>query len=49
MIEDMDDIQYKVLKILTATINYGGRVTDKIDARFISTFVERFINEDLMD
>lgn len=29
-------------------INYGGRVTDDKDERFIRTFAKRFMNEDMV-
>jgi dynein heavy chain len=48
MIEDSDYIQYKVLEILAAKINYGGRVTDDKDERFIQTFVRKFLNPEML-
>eukprot|EP00341_Mesodinium_pulex_P001176 CAMPEP_0116895828 /NCGR_PEP_ID=MMETSP0467-20121206/5241_1 /TAXON_ID=283647 /ORGANISM="Mesodinium pulex, Strain SPMC105" /LENGTH=106 /DNA_ID=CAMNT_0004566727 /DNA_START=318 /DNA_END=640 /DNA_ORIENTATION=- len=36
-------------QILDAKINYGGRVTDDKDERFITTFIKQFINEELID
>jgi len=47
MIEESDELQYKVVRILASVINYGGRVTDDKDERFIKTLVKRFINADM--
>jgi len=44
MINDSDTIQYKVLRTYAAVLNYGGRVTDDKDERFIKTLVNRFLN-----
>jgi len=41
-------IQYKVVQFLLATINYGGRITDDKDERFIKSFVQIFINPDFI-
>jgi len=49
MIEEHDSIQYRVLNYMTAGINYGGRVTDQFDNKFITTFSKLFINEQIAE
>jgi len=41
-------VQYKVIRFLLATINYGGRITDDKDERFIKSFVTTFITPELV-
>jgi len=36
-------VPYKVLNILGAVINYGGRVTDYLDIRLIETILRTYI------
>lgn len=48
MIDEQDNLQFTVIRILAAVINYGGRVTDDKDERFIRTLVNRFLNPDMM-
>lgn len=48
MIDEQDSLQYTVIRILAAVINYGGRVTDDKDERFIRTLVNRFLNPEMM-
>lgn len=42
-LDDYDEIDYKVLNILGAEVNYGGRVTDDKDIRLIKCILERFV------
>jgi len=39
LLDDYDEIPFKVLNFLGAEINYGGRVTDDKDKRLISTIL----------
>jgi len=48
MIDEQDSLQYTVIRILAAVINYGGRVTDDKDERFIRTLVNRFLDPEMM-
>jgi len=48
MLEENDNPQYKVLRILTSVINYGGRVTDDKDERFIRTLIKRFLAPEMI-
>lgn len=48
MLEETNKVEFKVLRFNASVINYGGRVTDGKDERFISTFAKRFINEDMV-
>ena len=45
--QDTSVIPYKVLNILGAEVNYGGRVTDDKDSRLIKTILRNYINEDI--
>lgn len=48
---DQKDIQipYKVLKILGAEVNYGGRVTDDKDSRLIKTILSTYITSKIFN
>jgi len=46
LLEEYNDIPYKVLNFLGAEINYGGRVTDDKDVRLIKTILKLYINRD---
>jgi len=48
-IEDYDFVPFKVLNYIGAEVNYGGRVTDAIDKRLISTILERYINPGILE
>ena len=48
-IERYDVVPYKVLNILGAEINYGGRVTDSKDVRLIKTILETFIRPEILE
>jgi len=48
MLEETNKVEFKVLRFNASVINYGGRVTDDKDERFIMTFANRFINEAMM-
>lgn len=43
LLDDYNDIPYKVLNYLGAEINYGGRVTDDKDVRLIKTILTKYI------
>lgn len=47
-IEEYDLVPFKVLNIIGAEINYGGRVTDDKDVRLIKTILATFINENVL-
>ena len=47
--QDTPVIPYKVLNILGAEVNYGGRVTDDKDSRLIKTILRNYINEDIFN
>merc|ERR1719482_2534792 len=44
-LDNYADIPYKVLNFLGSKINYGGRVTDKMDKRLIDCIIKIFICE----
>lgn len=41
-------INFKVIQTITADINYGGRVTDKIDKRLINSLIQIFVCESVL-
>jgi dynein heavy chain len=41
-------VPYEVIRFLTSSINYGGRVTDAIDARTMDVIMKQFCNESLL-
>lgn len=45
LLDEYDEIPYKVLKFLGAEINYGGRVTDDKDVRLINNIIKVYICE----
>lgn len=48
LLDDYDNVPYKVINFLGAEINYGGRVTDDKDVRLIKTILKNYINSDVM-
>jgi dynein heavy chain, axonemal len=44
LLDEYEDIPYKVLNFLGAEINYGGRVTDDKDVRLITTIIQVYVN-----
>lgn len=47
-LNEYEHIPYRVIRFLTAEINYGGRVTDGKDRRLINMLLEDFVNEDVI-
>ena len=45
LLNEYNDIPYKVLNYLGSEINYGGRVTDDKDVRLINTILRTYIND----
>jgi dynein heavy chain len=43
-----EEIDYTVIKVICADINYGGRVTDKLDKRLISTIISSYICSEML-
>lgn len=48
LLDEYDEIPYKVLKFLGAEINYGGRVTDDKDVRLINNIIKVYICENTL-
>ena len=44
LLDEYNDIPYKVLNFLGSEINYGGRVTDDKDVRLITTIIKVYLN-----
>ena len=49
LLDDYEEIPYKVLNFLGAEINYGGRVTDDKDVRLITTIIKVYVNPDVLN
>jgi dynein heavy chain len=47
LVDEYDEPPWKVLNILTAVVNYGGRVTDTWDIRLIGNMLKAYLNEDI--
>ena len=47
LLDEYEEVPYKVLNYLGAEINYGGRVTDDKDVRLIKTILTKYINPDV--
>merc|ERR1740117_682610 len=47
-VNQYEDVPYKVLNFLGASINYGGRVTDDKDKLLINTILKTFICEEVI-
>ena len=48
LLDEYNEIPYKVLNFLGSEINYGGRVTDDKDVRLITTIIKVYINENAL-
>lgn len=48
LLDDYDEIPYKVLNYLGAEINYGGRVTDDKDGRLIKSILKIYICKEVL-
>jgi dynein heavy chain len=48
LLDEYDNVPYKVINFLGAEINYGGRVTDDKDVRLIKTILKNYISSDVM-
>lgn len=44
LLDQYEEIPYKVLNFLGSEINYGGRVTDDKDVRLITTIIKVYLN-----
>merc|ERR1712216_740051 len=44
-----DEVPWAVLKVLTAVVNYGGRITDDKDIRTADIILETFFNASILD
>lgn len=47
-LDENPEIPYETLRYIIAVINYGGRVTDKIDERLIVGLLEKYMHADIM-
>ena len=49
LLNENEEIPWSALKYMVAEANYGGRVTDDKDRRLISTILESFYTEKVLD
>lgn len=49
LLEDYDEIPWKVIRALVTDINYGGRVTDDWDRRYMTASIQDFALDPLID
>lgn len=45
---DYVDVPYRVLRVMTSTINYGGRVTDDKDMRTSDVILETYLRPETL-
>lgn len=38
-------VPWEAIRFVTGVINYGGRVTEDLDQRYLSTIMNKFMNE----
>ncbi|XP_014484361.1 PREDICTED: dynein heavy chain 7, axonemal-like [Dinoponera quadriceps] len=48
-LDEYEDVQFEALKYLTGECNYGGRVTDEWDRRTLTTILEKFYCQELLE
>jgi dynein heavy chain len=48
LLDEYQEIPYKVLNFLGSEINYGGRVTDDKDVRLITTIIKVYLNSSVL-
>lgn len=48
-LEEYQEIPYKVLNFICASINYGGRVTDDKDELLIKTILKNYLNPSVLN
>ncbi|KAL4429885.1 hypothetical protein ABPG74_022908 [Tetrahymena malaccensis] len=49
LLDEYEQVPYKVLNFLGAEINYGGRVTDDKDVRLIKTILQNYVCSQALD
>lgn len=49
LLDEFEEVPYKVLNYLGAEINYGGRVTDDKDVRLIKNILINYINPKMLE
>ncbi len=48
LLDEYEEVPYKVLNYLGSEINYGGRVTDDKDVRLITTILRTYIRSEAL-
>jgi len=49
LLEDYDTLPFKVIRVLITDVNYGGRVTDDWDRRYMTSMIKVFQNPEMWD
>lgn len=49
LLDEYEEVPYKVLNYLGAEINYGGRVTDDKDVRLIKTILRTYVRPEALN
>jgi len=49
LLDEYEQIPYKVLNYIGAEINYGGRVTDDKDVRLIKAIMQVYMNQNMLE
>jgi len=49
LLEDYDEVPWKVVRVLVTDINYGGRVTDDRDRRFMTSMIKGFACDEMLE
>jgi len=48
LLEDYDEVPWKVVRVLVTDVNYGGRVTDDWDRRYMTAAINDFACEEML-
>lgn len=48
-LDNYEETPWDALKYLVAEANYGGRVTDELDRRILSSYLNKFFCEDALN
>jgi dynein heavy chain len=49
LLNNFEEVPYKVLNFLGAEINYGGRVTDEKDVRLIKNILVNYMKPEILE
>lgn len=49
LLDEYKEVPYRVIRVLSGDVNYGGRVTDDKDRRLLNDLLERFVNPKVVE